>query len=231
MNLNHSDRTSTSRRAPLLATALLLLLPGAAPASLIMEPVFNVVPGTGGAATVLPFPLPDAINGATGLPFILADEPGEIVTYPAGFPADPVLVNDIRFFNDTHYDITSFTLSIIGLADEPVPFTFTIDRGPVDAIWGDANGDGFIGSSDIFSSIVVSPDQKIITFSNGLIPVGGRFTDFIYSTTTAGENVFKAGVDATFDGVAVPEPAALTLIIAGGGLGLLRASRRGRGRW
>jgi hypothetical protein len=202
--------------------AVTLCSTASARASLIMEPVFNTLAGTGGSATVLPFPLPGAINGATGLPFITADEPGEIVTYPAGFPADVDLQNTIRFFNDTAFNMTGFTLSIIGLADEPIPFTFTIDRGPVDAIWGDANGDGFIGSSDIFSSIVVSPDQKTIVFSGGLIPVGGRFTDFIYSTTTAGEAVFKAGVDASFAGVAVPEPATWLMLATAGALGLMR---------
>jgi hypothetical protein len=111
------------------------------------------------------------------------------------------------------------------LADEPIPFTFTITRGPVDAIWGDADGDGFVGSSDIFSSIVVSPDQKTITFSGGLIPIGGRFTDYIHSTTTAGETLFKVGVDATFDGVAVPEPATWVLLMTGSAVGLARRLR------
>jgi hypothetical protein len=227
MNLSCNAPTIACRSiTPFLAAALILFAPTASNASLIIEPVFNVFAGTGGAANVLPFPLPGAINGATGLPFILADEPGEIVTYPVGFPADAGLVNDIRFFNDTQFDITSFTLSIVGLADEPVPFTFTIDRGPVDAIWGDANGDGFVGSSDIFASIVVSPDQKTIAFSNGLIPVGGRFTDFVYSTTTAGETVFQAGVDATFDGVPVHEPATAVLLLTGAGVALVRKRLR-----
>ena len=116
----------------LLAAVFVLGVPAVGRASLIMEPVFSVVPGTGGSPTILPIPLPGAINGATGLPFITADEPGEIVTYPAGFPADDDLVNTIRFFNDTLVHINSFSLSIVGLADEPVPFTFTITRGPVD---------------------------------------------------------------------------------------------------
>jgi hypothetical protein len=73
-----------------------------------MEPVFDFVAGSGGGPTIFPIPLPGAINGATGLPFITADEPGEIVTYPAGFPADPDLVSTVRFFNDTLVDITSF---------------------------------------------------------------------------------------------------------------------------
>ena len=210
--------------AALLAAAL-VGVPSTATASLIMEPVFNGVAGTGGGTDLLPFPFLDLVNGATGLPFITADEPGEIVTYPAGFPADPALADTVRFYNDTDYNITGFTLSIIGTADEPVPFTFTITRGPVDAIWGDANGDGLIGSSDIFGAIAVSADGKAITFSNGLIPIGGRFTDFIYSRTTAGETHFQAGVDARFQGVPVPEPATLTLTLTGAAMGLVRRRR------
>ena len=106
--------------ALLVAAVLLLSNPAIGSAALIVEPVFNHVPGVGGGPDLLPFPFLGVVNGATGLPFITADEPGEIVTYPAGFPADPVLANTLRFYNDTAYDITSFTLSIIGLADDGV---------------------------------------------------------------------------------------------------------------
>ena len=131
--------------------------------------------------TILPLYNPDFLNGATGLPFLLADEPGEIDTYPAGFPPD----------------------------------------------WGDVNGDGSVGSSDIFGSITLSPDMKTIFFSDGLIPVGGRFTDFNDAMITAGESAFLAGIDASFTGTAVPEPATLILMSAGGAV---LAMRRHQGR-
>ena len=208
-----------------LLTVVLLCVPSRARADLIIEPVFNLVPGIGGDAVTLPLYNLAFPNGATGLPFLTADEPGEIITYPAGFPPDPVLVDTIRFYNNTAYDITGFTLSLIGTAIEPEPFNFTIARGPVDATWGDANGDGFVGSSDIFSSIIVSPDGKTISFSGGVIPVGGRFTDFNDATTTLGEPSFLAGIDASFTGIrAVPEPA--TLLLFGLGAGAVAIKRR-----
>ena len=70
----------------------------------------------------------------------------------------------------------------------------------MDAFFGDANGDGKIGQSDIFSSIVVSDGGKTITLSGGLIPAGGHFTDIAHSSTTD-DLPFFAGVDTSFDGV------------------------------
>lgn len=211
--------------AVLALAAAALAAPVRANAALIIEPVFNRVAGSGGDTTIVPLYNPGFLNGATGLPFLLADEPGEIDTYPAGFPPDPVLVDTVRFYNNTQFNITGFTLSLIGTAVEPEPFNFIVTRGPVDAIWGDANGDGSVGSSDIFGSITLSPDMKTIFFSGGVIPVGGRFTDFHYAAVTAGESAFLAGIDASFTGTAVPEPATLMLVSAGGVLAALRRRR------
>ena len=64
-------------------------------------------------------------------------------------------------------------LSIIGSASHPTDSedAWLITRDPsVDAVFGDADGDGQIGLSDIFSSIVVSDGGKTITLSGGLIP-------------------------------------------------------------
>jgi hypothetical protein len=58
----------------------------------------------------------------------------------------------------------------------------------------------------------VSADARTLTFSDGLILPGGRFTDYIFSYTTDGLP-FKAGVDASFDGVLVPEPTSLALLV------------------
>jgi hypothetical protein len=200
----------------------------AAGATLLMEPVFLRIPGSGPSDTAFPIYNLAFLNGATGQPFITANQPGEIDTYSAGYPRDEVLTS-IAFYNNTSYNITDFNLHIIGSSFEPVQYTFTITRDPnVDAFWADVNGDGKIGLSDIFSTITVSADARTITFSNGLIPPGGRFTDYVFSSTTDGQP-FKAGVDASFDGVFVPEPASLALLIPGL-IAVWAATGRGRRR-
>jgi PEP-CTERM motif-containing protein len=215
-------------RSLLLSLAAVLAAPSSAMATLIMEPVFNRVAGTGPGGNVLGFYIPELINPATGEPILIADEPGEVDTFPAGFPADPVLVNTVRFYNNTSYDLTGFSLSLVGTADEPTPFNFTVTRDAnVDAFWGDVDGDGFVGHSDIFGSITLSADHRTIFFSDGVIPVGGRFTDFNLAMTSDGEP-FKAAVDATFSGTPVPEPATMTLLTTG--VGLLATAIRQRRR-
>jgi len=191
--------------------------------TLTMENVINRAPGTGEAQPGEPFFTfglcnPSAINPADGLPFATACAPGEMGRYPAGVPRDEPLVSDLRVYNNTPYNITSLTLQIVGPAVEPEPFDFTITLDPnVSAFWGDANGDGKIGLSDIFSTITVSPDRRTITYSDGLIAVGDRFTDFIFSMTDNGEP-FKAGVFTSFGGfllAPVPEPATWTILLTG----------------
>ena len=213
-----------------LAVAALGLMPVAAGATtLTMENVINKAPGSGPAQPGEPFFTfglcnPSAINPADGQPFATACAPGEMGRYPAGVPRDEPLVNDLRVYNNTDYNITSLTLQIVGSAVEPEPFDFTITLDPkVSAFWGDANGDGKVGLSDIFSTITLSPDHRTITYSDGLIPVDGRFTDFIFSTTDDGQP-FKAGVYTSFDGVlAVPEPATWAALLIGlGAAGVLR---------
>jgi hypothetical protein len=137
---------------------------------------------------------------ATGEPFADADEPGEIATCPAGFPPDAIDVDVLRFENNTRYDITGLELQIVGTADEPEPFDFTVNRDPdVNARFGDVNGDGKLGVSDIFETITVSHDEKTIAFADGVIPAGGIFTDYIYSETSDGKP-FLAAIDSRFDG-------------------------------
>jgi hypothetical protein len=203
------------------SVALGVTLASAGATTLTMENVINKAPGTGPAQPGEPFFTfglcnPSAINPADGLPFATACAPGEMGHYPAGVPRDEPLVNDLRVYNNTPYNITSLTLQIVGPADEPEPFNFTITPDPnVSAFWGDANGDGKTGLSDIFSTITLSADHRTITYSDGLIPVDGRFTDYIFSMTDNGEP-FKVGVYTSFDGfLAVPEPATGTILLMG----------------
>ena len=206
--------------------------------TLTMENVINRVPRSGEAGPNDPFGTfgfcqPSAINPGDGQPFLTACAPGEMGRYPAGVPRDEPLVNDVRPYNNTPYNITSLTLKIVGSAVEPVPFDFTITLDPnVSAFFGDANGDGKTGLSDIFSTITLSADHRTITYSDGLIPVGGRFTDFLFSMTDNGEP-FKAGVFTSFDGflaAPVPEPATWTILLAGlGAAGVLRRRTPRRG--
>lgn len=197
----------------------ILVTASAAQAELFVEPVFNSVPGTGPGEGILGFYLPDFINPATGEPFAVSDAPGVVSVYPAGFPPDPVLTNDIRFYNNTDYNMTGFVLSIVGTAVEPEPFNFTVTLDPdVEAFFGDVDEDGQIGISDIFPDITVSEDGRTITFSGGLIAPGERFTDYNLAFTTDGEP-FLAAFNAYFTGepAAVPEPAIVGLL----GLGVL----------
>jgi hypothetical protein len=195
------------------AAASAALLGGTvAKAALVIEPVFNRVPGSGPADNN--FPLYDPDFQVNGVSYWTADEPGEVVSYASGDPRDPWL-DILHVWNNTHYTLTGFTLKLIGTAtDSEDPGT--IVRGPVDAVWGDVNGDSMVGVSDIFSTVVVSPDGKEIHFEGGLIPVGGRFTDIHLAASDHPPDF--AGIDATFTGIYVPEPGCMALLIFGAAL-------------
>jgi hypothetical protein len=194
-------------------------------ATLFIEPVINFVPGSGPSADSFPLFDPGFVNPANGEHPFLANEPGEIDTVSIGFPPDPALLT-FSVWNNTAYNLTSLRLSIIGSAFHPtgIQDSWLITRDPtVDAFFGDANDDGKIGLSNIFSSIVVSDGGKTITLSGGVIPVDGHFTDIANAFTTDGLPFF-AGVDTSFGGVFVPEPATGLLLLTGG-LGLFLARR------
>ena len=196
-----------------------------ASATLFIEPVINFEPGFGPSADSFPLYDPGFINAANGEQPFLANAPGEIDTVSIGNPPDPTLLT-VSVWNNTAYNITSLRLSIIGSASHPTNSedAWLITRDPsVDAVFGDADGDGKIGLSDIFSSIVVSDSGKTITLSGGLIPAGGHFTD-IARASTPGDVSFFAGVDTSFGGVLAPEPATGVLLLTGG-LGLFLARR------
>jgi hypothetical protein len=134
-------------------------------ATLIIEPVINSVPGSGPTDDSFPLYDPVSVNHATGEHPWLANRPGEIDTVSIGNPPDPDLLI-FSVWNNTSYDITSLRLSIIGSALHPTNSedAWLVTRDPsVDAFFGDADGDGKIGLSDIFSSIVVSDGGKTIT--------------------------------------------------------------------
>jgi hypothetical protein len=180
-----------------------------AQAALVIEPVFNRVDGSGPADNN--FPLYDPEFQVNGVSYWTADEPGEIVSYASGDPRDPFL-DVFHVWNNTQYQLTGFTLRLIGTAtDSEDPET--IVRGPVESTWGDVNGDSIVGTSNIFSTVTVSPDRKEIHFEDGLIPVGGRFTDIHLAMSDHPPDF--AGIDSSFTGVLVPEPAALVLAVLG----------------
>jgi hypothetical protein len=185
-------------------------------ATLTIEPVINFAPGSGLTPDSFPLYDPTSVNAATGEHPWLANQPGEIDTVSIGNPPDPDLLT-FSVWNNTAYNITSLRLSIIGSASHPTGTedAWLITRDPsVDATFGDADKDGKIGLSNIFSSIVVSDDGKTITLSGGLIPVDSHFTDISHASTTDGLPFF-AGVDASFGGNAVPEPASWAMMLIG----------------
>jgi PEP-CTERM motif-containing protein len=199
-------------------------------ATLTLEPVINSVLGSGQTANSFPLYDPTSVNAANGEHPFLANQPGEIDTVSIGNPPDPDLLI-FSVWNNTTYNITSLKYSIIGSASHPTNTedAWLVTRDPsVDAFFGDADSDGKIGLSNIFSSIVVSDGGKTITLSGGLIPRDGHFTDIFHASTTDGLPFF-AGVDTSFGGVLVPEPSTWAMMVLGfAGLGFAGWRRAGR---
>jgi len=177
--------------------------------ALVIEPVFNRVDGSGQGDNN--FPIYDPTFLIDGVAYFTADEPGEIISYASGDPRDPFL-DVFHVWNNTQYRITGLTLRLIGTATN-TENPGSIVRGPVDAVWGDVNGDSFTGLSDFFATIIVSADGKEIRFEDGLIPVGGRFTDIHLAMSDHPPDF--AGIDSSFTGILVPEPATLALVAFG----------------
>ena len=188
------------------AAAVSLISGTTAQAALVIEPVFNRVDGSGQGDNN--FPIYDPTFLIDGVAYFNADEPGEIISYASGDPRDPFL-DVFHVWNNTQYRITGLTLRLIGTATD-TENPGSIVRGPVDAVWGDVNGDSHIGLSDIFATILVSSDGKEIRFEDGLIPVGGRFTDIHLAMSDHPPDF--AGIDSSFTGILVPEPATLALL-------------------
>jgi hypothetical protein len=203
-----------------VAAAISLVFETDAQAALVIEPVFNRVEGSGQGDNN--FPIYDPTFLIDGVAYFTADEPGEIISYASGDPRDPFL-DVFHVWNNTQYNLTGFTLRLIGTATD-TENPGTIVRGPVDAVWGDVDGDSVTGLSDIFSTIIVSPDGKEIRFEDGLIPVGGRFTDIHLAMSDHPPDF--AGIDCSFTGVFVPEPATLALLLFGVAISVRRGVRR-----
>jgi len=191
------------------AAAVCLVCRTTVQAALVIEPVFNRVDGSGQGDNN--FPIYDPTFLIDGVAYFNADEPGEIISYASGDPRDPFL-DVFHVWNNTQYRITGLTLRLIGTATD-TENPGSIVRGPVDAVWGDVNGDSFTGLSDIFASIQVSADGKEIRFEDGVIPVGGRFTDIHLAMSDHPPDF--AGIDSSFTGILVPEPATLALVAIG----------------
>jgi hypothetical protein len=155
--------------APALAVAL---LSNSAGATFIFEPVINSFPGTGPGDDVFPLYDPTYVNLATGEQVALAQNPGEIDKWSMGVPREEVMVS-FGMHNNTAYNITSLTMTIVGSSDELIEGTsWVVTPDPnVDAFFGDANNDGEVGLSDIFSTITVSNGGRTITLSDGREPL------------------------------------------------------------
>lgn len=170
LSLNQS-----SRLVQLLATVIATCFPVIASAQLIIEPVFNRIAGTGpGEASVGVRQIVNGEQTRLGLEPLWTGLPGEIFSYVSGDPRNEGLDN-LAFFNDSDYDITGFGLDIVGTGtdtDDPR----TIVRGaPIDARFGDVDGDGEI-LSDIFGNFTISNDGKRIEFTDGLLQPGDRYS-------------------------------------------------------
>ncbi|MFP5270670.1 hypothetical protein [Coleofasciculus sp.] len=123
-------------------------------------------------------------------------------------PNTPLLWNfpdtsgEQNFLNDTGFTITEFNLILL-----------TEQFNGDDVVWGDANGDGQIGQSDIFSSITLNPNNlqfPQLDITEGSIPSGNRFVfQFISNPDLTpeqpGDNgpILAAGI---YDGVAASVP-------------------------
>lgn len=246
-------------RSSVLAGAVSLTALGAfipANATLVMAPVFDRVPGQGPTEPlefqtyVHPTDPLSPYNGAFVLGIynpgvtatsLTADEPNEILTYGAGYPADPTLFTQTLFSNNTDYIIDGFTLHIAGYAiqqsDDGLDVAFVEDPN-VDAIFGDTTA-GVI-ESDIFGSYEITDNGKTITFTGGELSVGDIFIDALFSELVGAhagftpDNPFAqniAYIQASFQGypAPVPVPAAAPLMLAGLA-GFAGLTRKGKAR-
>ena len=138
-----------SCRLRFIATSLLFatLAAATAQAELVIEPVFNRGEGTGPAENAVG--VRQAVNGIQaelGIEPAWTAQPGEVFSYVTGDPRKPEL-DDLLFYNDTDFDITGFSLAIIGTGtDTDDPRTIVRARAQLMALrrrrrrWSDSLG-------------------------------------------------------------------------------------------
>ena len=192
-------------------------------AQMVIEPVFNRVAGTGPAENGVGVrAIVNLFQTNLGISPLWTAQPGEVYSYVSGDPRKADL-DELFFFNDTDIDVTGFSLSIIGTGtntDDPT----TIVRGaPIDARFGDVDGDGKI-LSDIFSSYQISADGRSIDFRGGLLQPGDRYTAIHLAHSASCP--LLAGIDS----YVVPEPSTGGLAIAAALVTWIGARRKSAAR-
>lgn len=100
--------------------------------------------------------------------------------------------------NTTNYIMDGYGLSIIGTGNDTHDPSTIVRDAPIDARFGDVDGDGEI-LSDIFSMFVLSNDGKTIEFSGGSILPGQHFTGIHLATSDSPPNL--AGIDSWYTGI------------------------------
>jgi hypothetical protein len=152
--------------------------------------------------------------------------PRQIVVWNA-----PDVSGQQNFLNDTGLNLT--TLSLLLFPD--------FDILPDDVVWGDVNGDGKIGISNLFTNFDVDNNfllgenrAPLINITGGIIPNGERFV-FQFLTNPnltlspeVGDNgpLFVGGAYNGVPATSVPEPSNIfAFVLSGGIVCLIRKSR------
>lgn len=164
--------------------------------------------------------------------------------YPPGFAVEygvPDAANNL--LNATGRDIGSLVIELETLSYSNPDSTPAFDNEPVQ--WGDVNGDGKIGFSnvpglvDIFTDVTVA--DNVITFSGGVIPDGTVFFDQFLTQPdlSPGGGIIPPGdqngpirvssfYTAVSEPTAVPEPTSTLGLLVFGSLGVVSTLKRKR---
>ncbi len=176
-------------------------------------------------ATILVEPIVNTPNSefpdGIGIPLNL--EPLQVLVWNA-----PDTTGEQNFINNTDFNITRFSLLLFP------EFDIIPDD---DVIWGDVNGDGQIGLSNIFPTIDITPDFVFQGFSTprldllgGTISNGERFTfQFITDPDLRPAQTGDDGpliIGGAYNGVPIPEPSTLLGLTTVIGLGTILKQRK-----
>ena len=196
---------------------------GAIVAGAAVSSLLSLAPATAAIIVEPVLTTPDPNLPFSDFPLGSANPPREVLVWPA-----PDSSGQQNFFNaGTGLDITIIELFLLP----------ELDRLDDEVIWGDVNGDGRIGVSDIFENIEVDNSFILddpaglfqaprVTFTGGVIPLG---THFVAQTLTDPDltvppEVGDAGpllVGGRYDGVPVPEPSTILGLVSALGFGVL----------